>query len=557
MRSGFNIRGSLHAMSAVWLALVLGVTANAQDTVPDPAPRNPPEPTAELDPDAAQEVGEADDQRAFARAAALFTDFEVSISSETDQDWYRVVLFRQGILTLTQKQARSDQLELALFDPEDQPVALVDPVWKGDDLVYSLPGALPGAYYIRLGGPARPAPYIMALDLTAQSDNSEPNDTPKTARPAKGSYTINRHSDTDQDWFALKLDEPSLFRIVIGPQGAERGAFTAEITSAETGQTINPPFFASHDKDGAVIQMLMTHLIEGDYNIRLTAPHVGQSSGPVRFETLIITDPFEPNNSAEMARPWGLGETIRAVELFPGDADWFFVDLEMPGELIVELISEVAPEISIYADQDRETALPLKPNAGQPGYSLDAPAGRYFIKATLPGNTTGRVDARLAFIPRPAGNNDTLFFMIGLDTSDSTLDQLTSIAKEGQGEVLAVAANDLDLALSLGSVVAQTQKRRLGIGHLVRTSFKIMQEKAFRIYDTVFTPTLAGTKISATIKSGIQDQNTSREAFTPAFLARQVGIVREKTQKQADEPASNDRLRRMLRAPILSRFQSK
>lgn len=508
---------------------------------------------------------EADDQRQFAKSAALYWDFEVNLADDTDVDWVHFSLMRSGLLSLIQKNVRLSQLTFVMQDAAGNELKLPEPYWRGDDLIHTF-AALPIDYYLRISGTGSETPYVLLLDLLNDTDDSEPNDTAQTAVPATGTYQVNRHNTADEDWFALDLQERSRLTITIGPEGADQGSFSATLTDPETQDQQSMDFYNTQFAQGEGGQLALIELDAGKVLLQLSAPQVGLGKARVHFDVRPVTDPFEPNDQVQDAKPWALGEVLQGVQLIQGDDDWFYIDIERPGELGMVIGGDLTPWFEI-SRADGEPALldfAFKEGQSDPAtdsyltrYYGDVTPGRYLVKISASQYRLSEIQLALSFVEANQSDMDTNFFMIALDTDEGILNQLKEVANRGGGEVLAVEANDLKLALSLGSVVAKTRHRSFGVGQFAQTTLKLMAEKSFRISDIVFTPELASKQVSGLITTALQAKNSSRDEFGAKFLAMQLTLTKERSLASAEYPADSDRLRGLLRDVILSPFEPK
>ncbi len=508
---------------------------------------------------------EADDQKQFAQSAALYWDFEVDLADDTDVDWVHFSLMRPGMLSLIQKNARASQLVFALQGEAENEVKLPEPYWRGDDLIYTF-AALPIDYYLRISGAASDTAYVLLLDLLTETDDSEPNDTAEMAVPAYGTYFVNRHNAADEDWFTFDLKERSRLTITIGPEGAERGAFTAVLTDPATEAQQSMDFYGSELPQGGSQQLALIELEGGTKLLQVSPPNVGQSNSRVHFEVRPVTDPYEPNDQLQDAKPWAIGEILAGVQLIQGDDDWFYIDIERAGELEIVIGGDLAPWFEITRADEEPALLDFRFKEGQGDlatgnyitrYYGDVTPGRYLVKISASQYRLSEIQLALSFVEDNSSDSDTNFFMIALDTDEGILNQLEDVAKRGGGEVLAVEADDLKLALSLGAVVAKTRNRSFGAGQFAQTTLKLMAEKSFRISDIVFTPDLASKQVSTLITTALQAPSSSRDEFNAKFLVTQMTITKDRSLSSSDDPADHDRLRGLLRNTILSPFEPK
>ncbi len=469
---------------------------------------------------------ELNDDPRFADIVPLHWQSEVNISTEDDIDWLRFLVPADGLLTLSQIGAgtNASHLSFTLHNSETEAeIALGTELWEGEDRNF-VARVEAGIYLIAASGAADT--YTLLLDFETDSDLEEPNDRPVTAGTGFGETRIRSFPGGDADWFAVPADTLSVLTVDIEREDANAPYYGAEILLDGAQDPVPLELYWSKSPSGGDVQRSNLNLLPGTHYVRLFSDPA-RSYAWVKFNVGAQDDPFEPNDTAEMARVIEPGEALSFV-MFRGDVDWVAMELTEAGRL--ELTFDPSadgnyPYLELFAAKDVTAPLPFAVAQADRAEAELTP-GLYYLRLR-PYHDGDRRPYRLAthFVlpaapstPDPSDDANS-FFMIGLDSSAEILDELDHIAEAGGGEVVVVPADESELAASFGRIIAASRGEIFGPDDFMMVTLTQIFERSYRPPEAKFD---TGT-FAAALTAVWVDANQGRPSRQPMSSALFVG----------------------------------
>jgi hypothetical protein len=211
----------------------------------------------------------------------------------------------------------------------------------GGDNVAVLDVPRPGVYYLEIadasGDAADIAPISLATRFAPSPDLLEPNNTMAAAYPVASTTTETMaiFPARDSDWLELDIGQP--------------GELSLEVTSPPANLMLT---YRVLDGNGAELQYWVAAPraggdLYGTFDFARPGRYfveVADSAGTASIEPFELKlgftaslDAYEPNDTVGAARPLTPGGEVAFTMLPRGDADWFRVTVDQPGELAVTI----------------------------------------------------------------------------------------------------------------------------------------------------------------------------------------------------------------------------
>lgn len=279
-----------------------------------------------------------------AKLIALDGSHRLNILPRGDADWFRVVVDWPGEWSVTATDV-PDALDIAmrLHNADFQVVAnWVTAPRPGEvtDAVFDI--KTPGVYFleVRDGNDDKRSPEAFTLETSfvRSPDLYEPNDSFGTAAeiPPTGEHVVTIFPRGDADWLSVDVADP--------------GQLSIETTEAP--ENLDPAFRVFNADKTVIVNWVTAPRPGGDtvgfadlaepgrYYIELRDGNDSDGSvSPFKLTTRFTPTPdqYEPNNSMGYATELRPGGEIAFNILPRGDADWFRVTVDDPGELAIKI----------------------------------------------------------------------------------------------------------------------------------------------------------------------------------------------------------------------------
>jgi len=266
------------------------------------------------------------------------------IGKKGDVDFWRVRAPRRGALSV-RSSAVPPEVDLAvrLWDANRDALSgwVAAPKPGGAiETVFDLPAGGDYRLEIRDGrnDASSDATYRVALEFTPVPETAEPNDTigQATRAPIDSAFMASILPKGDVDWILVMADDqgelnvrvatpPDNLDLAVRLWNADGEAITGWVSALAVGGPLNASFDVARP---------------GQYLLELRDGH-NDARSAVPFEVALNLRPTgergEPNDSIRTATPLQFEDTVAATILPKGDADWYAIDAEVPGELTVSL----------------------------------------------------------------------------------------------------------------------------------------------------------------------------------------------------------------------------
>jgi hypothetical protein len=335
----------------------------------------------------------------------LSGEVKATIFPKGDQDWYRFWAEQPGRIEV-KAHGVPPELDIAfrLYNADGTVIHdwQVAPRPGGETLaVFDL--KLPGAYFLELADSYNDGrsvvPYTLTTVFAPSVDGYEPNDSFAEAVeiPATGTRRLTVLPKADADWFRLDVDHPGELKL---------GAFDVPASLDVA--------FRVHNRDKQVIADWMVPPRPGGdtvgsvdlgkpgaYYIEIADSYNDQGDiAFYRFETAYTPEPdqYEPNNTIGAATLVSTDSEFLFNILPRGDADWFALQVDSPGELKIS-IDEGPKDLDLHyrvwnADRQviRDWVAPYSKGGLTEGFADLPQAGTYFIEVVDGANDARSVE---------------------------------------------------------------------------------------------------------------------------------------------------------------------
>jgi uncharacterized caspase-like protein len=364
-------------------------------------------------------LGEIAGNKSFAAAAEipLAGSADLRIAPAGTAAWYKIIVPVAGELKVT---APTPPANLDLFARVWNADRAVVADWQGaarpgGELagVYALPE--PGTYWIEITDNYNDAESPMAFRIdfgfAPASDQLEANNSPGTARPIPlpSEFRPAIFPRNDADWYRIWAAEPGKLSVLASsvPDNLDIAMRLWNLDGGVVRDWVVPARPGGDTLLEAEIPAPGVYMIEmaDSYNDQASTQTFPLS---VKFEG--VGDEAEPNDNFGAA---ALRESTssKRIAIFPrGDADWFSLDVDHPGELKLDVTGsphELDVHVRVWnANKDvlQDWVGPMR-KGGDVAMTADLPRpGRYFVEVVDGSNDASSLqlfEHRLTFTPQP------------------------------------------------------------------------------------------------------------------------------------------------------------
>ena len=280
---------------------------------------------------------------------------EGTISNPKDQDWYRIDVAGDGVLSAKIGGIKDVDFVLAFFDKDRRELKRVDETTVGGDEQLLDLGVSAGSYYLvvsnkneKANNPTQKYELVTTLSAAAGRER-EPNDTALTAQPleagglAKGHYWPTKQLLSDdpeaaeEDWYSVEVTKPGLFLL---------NADLSEVRGVD-------PILEVYDTNGYKLKELDAGGVgegeslrsfgvrgPGKFSLRVRSKYKNQGSPDIPYDLTTELLPyqgateFEPNDQRADATPLEL-DSITGTIAPGGDQDWYKVSVSTEGKFLL------------------------------------------------------------------------------------------------------------------------------------------------------------------------------------------------------------------------------
>lgn len=311
-----------------------------------------------------------------------------TIHDGDDLDWTRFVLTARSDITITTSGFYGDTL-MTLYGPDSPTQRLARDNNSGQDDFsrIKLQGVAPGRYYVRIEEKGRDdtiEEYLLRLQVTRSGDRYEPDDASNQAKTIQPGETQSRSLDAgeDLDWvrFTLDHDTPATLET-----NGSQGDTVLALYAAEDTET---PLEVDDNGNGLFSRIVAPLLPVGEYLVRVrSAP---MTPIPSYTLTLLISDPYEPDDVPAQAHPIQAGEAQERNIHRTGDVDWARFDLAYPADVRVETEGPSGDTaLVLYGAGQYDSPLAEDDNGNGTFSRIQVealPAGSYLVRIRVPGD---------------------------------------------------------------------------------------------------------------------------------------------------------------------------
>ena len=287
---------------------------------------------------------EPDDRIDLARHVPLDGSFPLNILPRGDHDWFKFTATAPGALVVSLTNVpeavdgafrllNADGVEIAYWTVAPRP---------GGDTIAVLDLPRPGLYYLDVADNNSDTSAIAPLTLTTRfaptPDTFEPNDAMLQAmrveETSKQSLAI--FPKGDNDWLELNIVQPGelVLEVKSPPQNLDLGYRVVDGSGTEA------QYWTVAPRPGGDLSGSFDVAKPGRYFLQLADTSNDASSiEPFELDLKFTAslDAYEPNDGIGSARALTPGGEVPFTILPRGDADWFRVTVEQPGELAVAI----------------------------------------------------------------------------------------------------------------------------------------------------------------------------------------------------------------------------
>jgi uncharacterized caspase-like protein len=281
-----------------------------------------------------------------ANSVNVNTAIDLSIEQPGDGDYFYFNTGAAGVLAFyTGNQPPELDLVIRMLNAEGQDITgWVATPRPGGVLEGWFDVPAPGAYWLEVrdnyNDAASPARVALELSFAPQEDPYEPNNAPSLARvlPLEGSHRLNIQPLAEVDYFILPVKSPGELsvRATGVPEELDIAMQLLDYDLAGLSGWVVAP------RPGGDTDALFRIGTPGLYVLEVRDNYNDKRSGKAfTLETKFTPspDPFEPNENITTARWLPLSEKHQ-LNIFPiADADWFRIEVDHPGELLVDALT--------------------------------------------------------------------------------------------------------------------------------------------------------------------------------------------------------------------------
>ncbi len=268
-----------------------------------------------------------------------------TIANPKDQDWYRLDVLSDGVLTAKLGGIKDVDFVISFFDKDRRELKRVDETTVGGDEQLLDLGVSAGAYYLVVSNKNETANnpaqvYELQTTLAAAAGRErEPNDTALTAQTleagglAKGHYWPAKQLLSDdpeaaeEDWYSIEVSKPGLFLLNIDVSEVPKVDSILEVY--DTNGYKLKELDAGGIGEGESLRNFGVRG-PGKFQLRLRSKYKNAGNPDVSYDLLTELLPyqgateFEPNDQRADATPLSL-ESISGTIAPVGDQDWYKV----------------------------------------------------------------------------------------------------------------------------------------------------------------------------------------------------------------------------------------
>ncbi|MHB1104666.1 MAG: PPC domain-containing protein [Devosia sp.] len=370
--------------------------------------------------EAQPDLFEPDDRIDLAKHVPLVGSFPLNILPRGDHDWFKFTAPAPGALVVSLTNVpeaidgafrllNADGAEIAYWTLAPRP---------GGDTIAVLDLPRPGVYYLDVADNNSDASAILPLTLSTRfapsPDLLEPNDAMLQAMriEASGTQSLAIFPKGDNDWLELNIVQPGELVLAVKspPQNLDLGYRVVDGSGAEA------QYWTVAPRPGGDLYGSFDVAKPGRYFLQLAdASNDASSIEPFDLDLKFTAslDAYEPNDGIGSAQVLTPGGEVPFTILPRGDADWFRVTVEQPGELAVA-IDEGPEDLDIayrVVNSDwNELAYwvpPYRKGGLTEGFVDFALPGTYFLELR-DGSNDGRsiepATLKTVFTPTPGSN---------------------------------------------------------------------------------------------------------------------------------------------------------
>lgn len=300
--------------------------------------------TVNLTYQAQPDLFEPDDRIDLARHVPLDGSFPINILPIGDRDWFKFTTAASGALVVSLTDApeaidgafrllNAEGIEVAYWTVAPRP---------GGDTIAVLDLPRPGIYYLEVADNNSDAAAIAPLTLTTRfapsPDLFEPNDALGQAMriEATGTQRLAIFPKGDNDWLELNIVQPGELVLAVKspPENLDLGYRVVD------GSGVEAQYWTVAPRQGGDLSGFFDVARPGRYFLQLADTNNDASSiEPFGLDLKFTAslDAYEPNDGIGSARVLTPGGEVPFTILPRGDADWFRITVEQPGELAVSI----------------------------------------------------------------------------------------------------------------------------------------------------------------------------------------------------------------------------
>ena len=285
---------------------------------------------------------EPNDRLDLAKHVPLESEFDINLFPLGDRDYFKFTAPSPGSLIVSLSDVpESIDGSFRLLDANGIEIAYwtAAPRPGGDtSAVLDLPR--PGVYYLDIvdgnSDGADIAPLTFSTRFVPSPDTYEPDDTMATAYPVEATSTHQMaiFPLRDSDWLELNIVQPGELSLEIASPPSNLDLAFRVVD----GNNVELQYWQVAPRPGGDLVGTYDFARPGRYFLQLSDSNSdGSSIEPFTLDLRFVAslDSYEPNDNAGSARPLTPGGEVPFTMLPRGDADWFKINVDQPGELQV------------------------------------------------------------------------------------------------------------------------------------------------------------------------------------------------------------------------------
>ena len=279
--------------------------------------------------------------------------WKANILPKGDSDWYRFPVHRHGELKVLITRVPEDlDVSLRVWDSHKHAVSgWYTPLKAGGETeaVFDIPA--PGSYFIEVRDGRDDARSIDPVDVSLlfrpSADSFEPNNDFGTATSVALGESVAAAilPKGDSDWYGFTVDEQGALDVAVTRVPPELDV-SFRLWNAEKHAITN---WYNPLKAGGDATATLDLKYPGRYALEVRdGRDDARSIDPYTLHLAFTPtqDLYEPNDSFGTASPIKLGAPVRGTILPRGDADWYRISTQRPGDLFIR-ITGIPPDLDI------------------------------------------------------------------------------------------------------------------------------------------------------------------------------------------------------------------